>query len=125
MKKTLITKILFTSLLFSATVSSTMQANLDFTALGNKLVEFFNQTANWLTTNGGIALNFLKKQSIAVKGAEVVATIAVTNFALNKWKSSKVVRQRNHRLLQAAENGNLDEVKLLVLSDICFKRYLY
>ncbi len=67
MKKTLITKILFTLLLFSATVSSTRQANLDSTAWENK---------------------------------------------------SKVVRQRNHRLLQAAENGNLDEVKLLVLENI-------
>jgi len=80
MKKTL-TKILFISLLFSAAVpSSTMQANLNLTALRNGAAEIGSKTINWLTTNGGNTFNFFKKHPIAV------GTVVASTFL---WKARK------------------------------------
>ena len=67
--KKMLKKILFISLLLSATVPSAAQENFSNKAtLKKRVVEVGSRTVNWLTTNSKGAFNFLKKNPVAVGG---------------------------------------------------------
>ncbi len=104
--KKMLKKILFISLLFSATVPATMQASFfSWAALKNSATKIGSKAVNWLSANGGNALNFLKKHPIAV-GGTIVVTVAA-------WKLSKILRQRklNNNLWEAIKEGDADKPK--------------
>ncbi len=138
--KKMLKKILFVSLLFSATVPATMQASFfSWATLRNGATEVGSKAVNWLNINSRNAFNFLKKHPIAVGGTVVVGGAAT--FALKKhpflvggaivgtacaWKLSKAIKfyrnlwnkgLLNRELSKAAKEGNIAKVKQALESD--------
>ncbi len=103
--KKMLKKILLISLLFSATVPATMQANFNWTTLSNGAAKIGSKTVNWLTTNSGKAFSLLRNYPVVTMGA-----VAVIAFAWYKLKSAK--QQRELNLLEARENNrNIEEIR--------------
>ncbi len=86
--KTMLKKILLISLLFSAAVPSTMQANLDLAALRSGAIEI---------------VSFLRENSIVVG-------VGVVGIAVFVWKMLKEKAMTDGFFL-AVENNNIEEVK--------------
>ncbi len=106
--KTMLKKILFISLFFSAVVPSTMQANLlNWAALKSGAIKIGNKAANWLSANGGDSFNFLKKHSIPAIGLSVGSMVG----AIFLWEKFKKGRERklNNKLQLALKNRGMDE----------------
>ena len=96
--KTTLKKILLISLLFSATVPSTMQADsLNWAALRSK------GTVSWLCTNGGNFCSFLKENPIVVG-------VGVVGIAVFVWKMLKKKAMTDGFFL-AVKNNSIEEVK--------------